>query len=78
MACQWICLFARSGVEVPISTFMEFSQLASSFDISLLDGLELAMAGLSSAWLKQAFEVAHFTEDKPKSWVPGPRGCSCG
>jgi hypothetical protein len=51
-ALQWLCLFARSGVDVPISTYMKFSSLAVRFDVSLDDGLLLVAAALSSTWLR--------------------------
>jgi hypothetical protein len=53
-ALQWLCLFARSGVDIPVSAFMEFSTLAVRFGISLDDGLVFVTAALSASWLRPA------------------------
>lgn len=49
---QWLCLFARSGVDIPIRTYLAFSSLATKFEASLLECILLVEAALSSAWLK--------------------------
>jgi hypothetical protein len=51
-ALSWLCLFARSGVDIPISIFMGFSSLVQSFNISLTDALVFVEAAMSSIWLK--------------------------
>jgi hypothetical protein len=51
-ALQWLCLFARSGVDIPVPAFMEFSTLAVRFGISLDDGLLFVTAVLSTSWLR--------------------------
>ena len=48
----WLCLFSRSGIDVPVSTFMEFSSLATLFEASLADSLLLVGAAVSAIWLK--------------------------
>lgn len=49
---QWLCVFARSGVDIPVSTYMTFSSLGSRFKASLTDCVLLVDAALSSTWLK--------------------------
>jgi hypothetical protein len=49
---QWLCLFATSGVDIPVSTFMLFSSSADLFDICLTDSLPLVEAALRATWLK--------------------------
>lgn len=48
---QWLCALARSGVDIPITSFMRFSSLVTSFDSPLSDSLLLVKAAMSSAWL---------------------------
>ncbi|KAJ6596919.1 hypothetical protein DFH09DRAFT_972654 [Mycena vulgaris] len=49
---QWLCTFARSGVDVPVSIFERFSSLAAEFQASLSDSMLLVDALLASSWLK--------------------------
>lgn len=49
---QWLCLFARSGIEIPINIYLRFSTLTKQFDASLTDSLLLVEALMSSTWLK--------------------------
>lgn len=49
---RWLCVFARSGVDIPVSTYMAFSSLGSKFEASLTDCVLLVDAALSSTWLK--------------------------
>jgi hypothetical protein len=51
-ALEWLCLFARSGVDIPVSSYLDFSSLAVRFNASLTDGRLLVEAAMSSAWLK--------------------------
>jgi hypothetical protein len=51
---KWLCLFARSGVEVPIAVFTRFSNLITAHDSSLLDSLSLVKAAMFSTWFKSA------------------------
>ena len=47
-----LCVFARSGVDIPISTFTEFSSLTTKLGVSLTDSLLLVGAAFSSTYLK--------------------------
>lgn len=49
---QWLCVFARSGVDVPVAIFELFSSLATDFQTSLSDSTLLVNALLASSWLK--------------------------
>ncbi|KAJ6630829.1 hypothetical protein B0H10DRAFT_1938967 [Mycena sp. CBHHK59/15] len=49
---QWLCAFARSGIDVPVSIFERFSSLAIQFEASLPDSMLLVKALLASSWLK--------------------------
>ncbi|KAJ7449837.1 hypothetical protein FB451DRAFT_1286715 [Mycena latifolia] len=49
---QWLCAFARSGVDMPVSIFERFSSLATEFQASLWDSMLLVDALLASSWLK--------------------------
>lgn len=49
---QWLCLLARSGVEVPITVFTRFSTLVIEHNSSLTDSLLLVKAVMFSTWLK--------------------------
>jgi len=49
---QWLCLFSRSGIEIPLATFKQFSSLGIEYDISLPISLLLARSIMSSTWLK--------------------------
>jgi hypothetical protein len=49
---QWLCTFARSGVDVPVSIFERFSFLAVDFHASLADSMLLVESLLASSWLK--------------------------
>ncbi|KAF8212196.1 hypothetical protein K438DRAFT_1230880 [Mycena galopus ATCC 62051] len=49
---QWLCTFARSGVDVPVSIFERFSALATDFHASLSDSMLLVESLLASCWSK--------------------------
>ncbi|KAG6890676.1 hypothetical protein C0995_005048 [Termitomyces sp. Mi166 len=50
---QWLCLFAHSGVDIPLTIFETFSVLVMRFDtLSLTNSLLLAKAVMVSTWLK--------------------------
>ncbi|KAF7338262.1 hypothetical protein MVEN_02051500 [Mycena venus] len=49
---QWLCTFARSGVDIPLSIFERFSSLATDFHSSLSDSMLLVESLLASNWLK--------------------------
>lgn len=49
---QWLCLFARSGVDIPVSTYLTFSSFAVKFGATLIECELLVEAALSSSWLK--------------------------
>ncbi|GLB34930.1 putative response to drug [Lyophyllum shimeji] len=49
---QWLCLFSRSGVEVPSAIFNTFCSLGSKDNMSLSDVLLLAKSMMWSTWLK--------------------------
>ncbi|RDB21389.1 hypothetical protein Hypma_011626 [Hypsizygus marmoreus] len=49
---QWLCLFTRSGVEVPLAIFKVFFSQVAIYDSSVSDSLILAKSVLSSTWLK--------------------------
>ncbi|KAJ7774577.1 hypothetical protein DFH07DRAFT_865871 [Mycena maculata] len=49
---QWLCAFARSGVDVPVSIYERYSFLAKGFEASLSDSTLLVDALLASTWLK--------------------------
>lgn len=49
---QWLCAFARSGVDVPLSIFEHFSSLATNFQASLSESTLLVDALLAASWLK--------------------------
>src|SRR6202167_2151005 len=49
---RWLCVFARSGVDIPVPTWLAFASLASKFEASLPECDLLVEAALSSTWLK--------------------------
>lgn len=49
---RWSCIFARSGVEVPISRFEEMLGLVQQFDSSLEDSKLLIDALFCATWLR--------------------------
>jgi hypothetical protein len=49
---RWLCLFATSGVDIPVATYLHFSSSAERFGICLTDTLWLVEAALRSTWLK--------------------------
>ena len=49
---QWLCVFSRSGVDIPVSTYMQFSSLVTKSDIPLANSLLLVNAAMMSSWLK--------------------------
>ncbi|KAJ7774854.1 hypothetical protein B0H16DRAFT_1508657 [Mycena metata] len=49
---QWLCAFARSGVDIPVSIFERFSSLATDFQASLSDSTLLVESLLAVSWLK--------------------------
>ncbi|KAJ7632645.1 hypothetical protein FB45DRAFT_913016 [Roridomyces roridus] len=51
---QWLCAFARSGIDIPVSIFERFASFAANFQASLADSTLLVDALLASSWLKPA------------------------
>lgn len=49
---RWLCIFARSGVEVPISRFEEMLGLVRQFDSSWEDSKLLIDALFCATWLR--------------------------
>ncbi|KAL1742923.1 hypothetical protein HDZ31DRAFT_83801 [Schizophyllum fasciatum] len=49
---RWLCTLARSGVDVPIQTYIRFTDVAKSANISMEDATVLVSAVYSSAWLR--------------------------
>ena len=48
----WITLFASSGVDIPVNTFLQLSAMLRDFKASFEDHLSLAKAALAATWLK--------------------------
>jgi hypothetical protein len=51
-ALRWLCLFARSGVDIPVPVFLDFSSWAVRFNIDLGDGLLLVTATFSAICMR--------------------------
>jgi hypothetical protein len=49
---QWVLILARSGVEIPNSTFMQLSAFARDFEAPFITHSLLAEALLYSVWFK--------------------------
>ncbi|KAL1755905.1 hypothetical protein FB107DRAFT_212573 [Schizophyllum commune] len=49
---RWLCTLARSGVDVPIQTYIRFTEVAIAADVSMEDATVLVNAVYSSAWLR--------------------------
>jgi hypothetical protein len=49
---KWLCVFARSGVDIPVPAYLTFSSLGNTFQASLPECVLLVEAALSSTWLK--------------------------
>ena len=49
---RWFCMFARSGVEVPISRFEQMFGLVQQFDLSWEDSKLLIDALFCATWLR--------------------------
>ena len=49
---QCLCVFACSGVDIPISTFLQFLSLVTNFGASLVDTLLFIEAAFFSMYLK--------------------------
>lgn len=49
---RWLCIFASSGVDIPVSAFYQFAASAGRFRADLEDCSILVKAGLYSAWLR--------------------------
>jgi hypothetical protein len=49
---QWLCVFARSGVEVPVSRFEQMLGLVQQFDSSWEDSKLLIDALFCATWLR--------------------------
>ena len=49
---RWISLFALSGVDIPITIWIQFATLASKFRVDLRDCSLLVNAALYSSWLR--------------------------
>ena len=51
-ALNWLCIFAASGVEIPVATFLQVSNYARDFNATFEDDTRLCEAILLSAWMK--------------------------
>ncbi|KAI0062284.1 hypothetical protein BV25DRAFT_1804358 [Artomyces pyxidatus] len=49
---QWLYMFARSGVDIPVSIFQQFASFTGRSRNSLVETIPLVKAILSSLWLK--------------------------
>lgn len=49
---RWLCLFASSGVDIPIATFLQLSAMARDFDSSFEDQTMLCEAAFMATWTK--------------------------
>ncbi|KAI0093920.1 hypothetical protein BDY19DRAFT_989447 [Irpex rosettiformis] len=49
---SWLCLFTSSGVDVPLSTFVDFATKAARFRIDLEGCTTLVKAALYASWLR--------------------------
>jgi hypothetical protein len=51
---QWLCVLARSGVEIPVAVFMRFSALTTEYNASMTDSFLFVRSVMSVTWLKYA------------------------
>lgn len=51
-ALNWLCIFAASGVEIPLTTFTHVSNFSRDFDATFEDDVRLCEAILFSTWMK--------------------------
>ena len=49
---KWLCLFARSGVDIPVATYKVFSSLASKHSVTMEESALIVEAIFTSTWLK--------------------------
>ncbi|KAI0703614.1 hypothetical protein BC835DRAFT_1483812 [Cytidiella melzeri] len=49
---SWLCLFASSGVDIPLKTYLDFAVKGSRFHMDLQDCTMLVKAALYSCWLR--------------------------
>ncbi|KIP09568.1 hypothetical protein PHLGIDRAFT_67270 [Phlebiopsis gigantea 11061_1 CR5-6] len=49
---RWLCIFASSGVDIPVSAFFQFAASVGRYRADLEDCMILVRAGLYSAWLR--------------------------
>lgn len=49
---RWLCILARSGVDIPIATFSEFNSLTQRFDLSWQETSFLVEALFCAIWLR--------------------------
>ncbi|KAF7976726.1 hypothetical protein HWV62_5909 [Athelia sp. TMB] len=49
---KWLCLFARSGVDIPVATYRMFSSLASQHSATMEESALIVEAIFTSTWLK--------------------------
>lgn len=49
---RWFCIFARSGVEIPVSRFEQMLGLVQQFDLSWEDSKLLTDALFCATWLR--------------------------
>ncbi|KIY43409.1 hypothetical protein FISHEDRAFT_10379, partial [Fistulina hepatica ATCC 64428] len=54
---RWLCVIARSGIELPSYICSDFVDLAASFTASLSDSLTLVEAIMSTVWLRSLGRV---------------------
>ncbi|EJD06034.1 uncharacterized protein FOMMEDRAFT_119510 [Fomitiporia mediterranea MF3/22] len=49
---DWLCIFASSGVDIPVNTFLQISALARDLNAPFDDHMKLAEAVFMSIWIK--------------------------
>ena len=49
---QWLCLFAFSGVDIPVPIFLQFAALTSKFRAGMTDCSKLVDAAMYSSYLR--------------------------
>ena len=49
---QWLCIFAFSGVDIPVPIFLQFATLAKKFKANLRDCSKLVDAAMYSSYLR--------------------------
>lgn len=49
---DWLSIFASSGVDIPVTTFLQMSALARDLNATFEDHLKLAEAAFMAIWIK--------------------------